>query len=362
MYKPRLLILTNSPNRDFHRGQINGYELLIATKELSSVRFVSHQERGNNRSPFERVFEAVKRNDYDVLIVWTPGKFPSSESEFSRLVEAVNGRPILYWEGDAWGKENRWKEMPIQMSWWMSHSEIVFSTVSDPQVSFFVKNGAKYVLHTPNTYCHFYFRKEEQEIPKKIQDVATYDISMISNNTALIPGLSGAPGAIKRWNLAYRLHFGSGFSSRLFGEHWPNNWSSGYLDYGNQAAEIRKSKVNVNWDNFSDYSDYTSDRTPIALIAGRPHVTCRHSGMKWAPSSDFGLFQETSPKLVLERAKELLSMDPDLVWNLGVNAHNWAKGRISHRESARYVVSSFFDHIKKPPKDPWSNLPGPWAN
>jgi hypothetical protein len=82
--------------------------------------------------------------------------------------------------------------------------------------------------------------------------------------------------------------------------------------------------------------------------------------MTWAPGEDLGLFQEKSPKKVMQRAKELMAMDPDVTWKLGLEAHAWAKNRISHREAARYVISCIFDHVKKPPEDPWGKLPGPW--
>lgn len=357
MKLPRILILTNSPSPNFHLGQVNGYELMVNSKELASVRSVSHREEFDQTSAFERVHSAVKENNYDIVLIWTPGMFPAKLEQFEKIIQAINGRPILYWEGDAWGKAGEKKPVTKQMSWWMTHSEIVFSTVSEPHFSIFKELGARSIRHIPNTYCHFKFKKEERypPIPYPLNDEV--DFSIIASNTARIPGVTGTPGALRRWELITRVHFNSKYSNRIYGCKWPRGWSEGLLTYELQGQEIRKSKINLNWDNFDKYEDYSSDRLPIALLAGRPHVTTKHPGMLWLPTENIGLYQETSPKRVLKRGEELLSIDPKIRFKLGLEAHNWVVNRLSHREAARYIMSTFCEHIKKPTADPWGKLP-----
>jgi hypothetical protein len=352
--------LTNENRPGDAAGQINGYELMVLSGEIESCRAVSHKEGFDATPNFERVLESVKRNDYDIVVIWSPGLCPSTETQFNQIIEAINSRPILYWEGDPWGRAGEKKPVTKQMSWWMRHSEIVFSTVTKPHFSIFKELGAKSIRHIPNTYCHFKFSNEETSPPNIDFPNSDVDFSIISSNTARIPGLTGSPGALRRWELVTRAHFGSKYSSRLYGGYWPRGWSEGFLSYELQAQEIRKSKVNLNWDNFDRYEDYASDRLPIALLAGRPHVTTKHPGMLWLPNENIGLFQETSPKKVLDRGKELLSIDPKIRIKLGLDAHNWVKNRLSHREAARYIMSTFYEHLKKPPADPWEKLPKPW--
>jgi hypothetical protein len=246
------------------------------------------------------------------------------------------------------------------MSWWMSHSEIVFSTASEPHVSTFKEIGASTIYFIPNTYCHLKFANEEMSIPQKLDVAHEIDFSIIASNTARIPGFTGSPGALQRWELIARLHYDSRNTTVLYGNKWPPGWSKGLLPYGEQARVIRNSRVSCNWDNFATYENYSSDRLPIAMIAGRPHVTTKHKGMNWAPSEEFGLFQESSPRKVISRAKELLELGPERLWRIGIQAHKWAQFRVSHREAARYIVSSFYGHVAKPASDPWGNLPGPW--
>lgn len=357
MKKPRLLILTNESKPGDAAGQIDGYELLVESGELGSVLAVSHKELFDSIPAFDRVMRTLTSHNYDVVLIWTPGLFPTATNEFDQMSEAIGSRMVLYWEGDAWGVVGTKKSVTPQMSWWMSRSDIVFSTVSQPHTNIFRSLGAKEIHHIINTYCHLKFASTEEVLPKL---PTKYEAVMIANNTSQIPFFSGLPGSTRRWELTARLKTQCGERGRLYGSGWPARWSSGPLPYDKQCDAIREARLSLNWDNFHKYYDYSSDRLAIALIAGRPHVTTRHPGMVWAPGEDLGLFQETSPKMVMDRAKDLLVMDPDVTWKLGLEAHAWAKNRVSHRETARYIMSTVFDHVKKPPEDPWGKLPGPW--
>ena len=90
-----------------------------------------------------------------------------------------------------------------------------------------------------------------------------------------------------------RRRFGAGF--QLYGGGWPRGWTRGPIPYRSQAEVVRSARVMVNWDHYPCTADYASDRLPIALLAGRPHVTTAHPGMAWAPGEEVGLFQAKSP-------------------------------------------------------------------
>ena len=135
--RPRILLLTNEPYPGAAAGQINGYEILVHTNEVESCRAVSLKESFDSKPAFERVLDAVKSTNYDVVVIWTPGFFPTNESQFAEILEGINGRPVLYWEGDPWGKFGDKKPVTKQMSWWMSNSKVVFSTIKEPHFSMF---------------------------------------------------------------------------------------------------------------------------------------------------------------------------------------------------------------------------------
>ena len=360
MAKPRILLITNEAKFGDASGQINGYEILVNSEELGACIVESHKEGFDERSAFERVLQAVGRPDYDCVIIWTPGLFPTTITQFERILGKINGRPILYWEGDPWGLQFEKKAYTAQMGWWAANSEIVFSTASQPHVALFKSLGAKKVFFCPNTYCHLKFSHAESNPPPKFDSGNGTDFTLIASNTARIPGVSGLPGAFRRWELVSKLKFNSRYSTALYGSNWPKGWSDGLLQYDRQAQMIRNSKMSLNWDHFPKYHDYSSDRLPISLLAGRVHITTKHNGMKWAPAPEIGFFQEVSPTKIISRAEELLSLDPNLLWQIGKEGHLWAKKRLSHRESARYIISSFFNEVLSPKFEPWNQLPGPW--
>jgi len=357
MNPPRLLLLTNESTPGNLVGQIDGYKSLVISGELQSFRAISHREGFDSRPAFARVLEAVSRRDYDIVIVLTPKKFPANQSEFEFILRAIGTRPVLYHEGDAWAGKNQKKAITEQMTWWMSISEIVFSMAGEPQSSIFFENGAKKLLFLPPTYCHIQFAEAEKFPPKELNNRDFFDFTMISNNTARIPFISGLPGSSKRWELASRIQFDSKHTKNIFGQNWPKSWSKGYLDYKEQIFQIRLSRLSLNWDHFDKYESYASDRLPISLLAGRVHVTSQHPNMDWFPGENIGLFYEKSPREIMERATSLLDLGNPKLSEIGIEGYRWTKNRLSHRESARYIMSRIFSHIKKPPSDPWGNLP-----
>jgi hypothetical protein len=358
MYKPNLLIISNEFQIGDSIGQINGYQLLSMNGEIGSINTVSHATSGSDN--FLKVLKAMKETKYDILIIWSPGSFPRSEDEFSQLMEINRGRTIVYWEGDTWGIQNshglKGKKIPtVQMRWWLVVSDFLFTTASFPQADQFLRMGAKRVFHTLQTYCHVQFEYEEKVPPDESFE---YDLSMMCRNLARIPLLTGLPGSAKRLWVVNKIRKIDNIDFRLFGSNWPKNWTNGLLAYSNLASEMRKSRFNVNWDHFDQYHDYSSDRLPIAMISGRPSFSTLHPGMNWLQGKNLGLFLYDNPKKLVESLKSYLTSDPKMTHHAGLQGHSWAKNRISHRESARYVMSIVCE-VSPPPADPWSLLPSP---
>jgi hypothetical protein len=356
MTLPRILLITNEAAPGDAAGRIDGYRELVAFGAVASVDTVSHATRSAlcREDNFKKVLGALRSAKFDIAVVFSPGNFPGTESGFDALMDALGGRALLYLEGDGWGKG---KPITRPMQWWLRRADAVFTTAGEPQSTRFVDLGAKLVLHIANTYCHIKFAQAEKSPPRELAEV---DAVLIGNNLARIPGLSGLPGSVGRIRLARRLRQDSELSFRLHGRGWPRTWSHSSIPFEAQAAALREGRISANWDHFPPIADYSSNRLPISLIAGRVHVTTRHPGMSWAPGESVGLFQECSTLGVHERIRELALGDPERVWSLGREAHAWARNRVSCREAARYMLSCVLDDIPPPPADPWGALPGPW--
>lgn len=356
MSPARVLLITNETSPGDAAGQIDGYGQLVETGELAALESVSHRtsEMSTADQTFLTVLDRVQSRNHDVVVIWTPGNFPHTSIEFERLEKALGSRPLLYWEGDPWGKG---KPITRQMKWWLGRADIVFSTGGLTQANLYMGVGAKRVAHVANTYCHLKFAEAEAHSPAPTTDCG---VVVIASNLARIPYLTGVPGSVGRRALVSGLRDDQSLGLRLLGAGWPRGWSAGRVAYARQIDELRRGRVTANWDHWPRVPDYSSDRLPISLIAGRPHVTTRHPGGSWLPGEEVGLFQESTPGGVRDRVRSLLDLDPAVTYKMGVAAHSWARHRVSHREAARYILNQVLDGVVPPPSDPWANLPGPW--
>jgi len=351
---PNVLLLINALGEAGAPGQIDAYRCLADTGEISSVTPVFLRTNDEPNHHLRQVVEILKSRKHDVVVVLSPSGFPPSERRFAAIEQAIGDRPLLYWEGDAWGKG---KPVDAIMQRWLGRADIVFSVAGEPQVSALLDAGARRVHLVLHTYCHVRWRTQELSPPPIDTEI---DAVMIASNSARIPLLAGLPGSTRRLELALRLRTQRHLRSAVFGHNWPPGLSDGFLPFDQQVQAIRRAKASVNWDQYPRHADYASNRLPISLLAGRPHVTTRHPGMAWAPGPDVGLYQESSPRAIVRRLAELTQMDPVKRHQLGCEAHRWVAHRLSSREAARHMLSTVVSSVKPPPADPWALLPGPW--
>jgi hypothetical protein len=358
MARPRVLLITNDPKPNRPPGIIDGLRVLVAEGALGGLWVVSAREgwEADPAAVHERVLSTLREHDADAVLIMSPAKFPGTRNRFEQLLHALGPRLLLIWEGDPWG---RGKPITEQMGWWLARSDAVFCTSGRPQVDALIRTGARLVYHCPNGYDHIRFAEGETTSPQP-HDENDADAIMIGGNLARVPVIGGLPGSTSRLLLGARLRRIPGRRVELYGLGWPRGWSNGRLAFAQQVRAIRASTLSVNWDHFPSYADYSSDRLPTSLIAGRVHVTTRHPGMQWTASNEQGLFQEWTPRAILRRVRELWASDPLEVARLGLEGHQWVRRRMSTREVARHMMSVVFDHITPPPADPWAKLPGPW--
>jgi len=231
---------------------------------------------------------------------------------------------------------------------------MLFSVAGFPQTTLLRDHGAKEVLPTLHTYCHIKFRKFENYTPEAPTSAACF----IGGNHARVnlPILVGLPGGADRRSLVRKMRRRLGHEFQVYGPGWPKGWSSGRIPYDQQADYFAQSRVTVNWEHYPTYWGYFSDRLPIALLTGRPHVTSSQPGLDWAPDGDSGFYHENSPGGVVSRTAQLLNDDPAKVAASGLNASRWVSGRLSHREAARHIMSLCDLGVAPVGRTPWNLL------
>ena len=196
--KPSLLIITNQ-RLEGCPGQVDGYQALVRSGELEFVETVAARDPNQYRSlddAANHVAEAVMQSSATHLMVWSPAHFPETTGQFDRINEAMRKRPLIYWEGDPWGKG---KPLTHAMPWWLKRSDVVFSVAGSPQNHLLSSAGAQRVLPVIHTYCHLQFAPFENWVP----EAPRFDAAFVGNNLARVPVITG--GSRLCWPLGDRV-------------------------------------------------------------------------------------------------------------------------------------------------------------
>lgn len=114
--------------------------------------------------------------------------------------------------------------------------------------------------------------------------------------------------------------------------------SSGSVPYDEQQEAIRSGWVSANWDYFQYESHYFSDRLPISLAAGVPHVTSDHDGYDDLFTGVRGLYRESSPAAIVQRVEQLLARGPEACIADGKATQRFANENMTQALSARAVL------------------------
>lgn len=347
--QPSVLLLTNHATDDSCPGAPQALSELVDRGELGGYRVLNsgpaaHEPRDSRE---RRVIQAVRASNCDIVLVQS---MKDSIRNMDAVASALAGRPVLYWEGDPWG---RGKSITPAMAAWLDLSTVVFSVGGDPQASLLRANGARDVRFIVHTYDHVLFSESERNFT--FEQAIPGRVGVIGSNLMRAPLISGLPGSWQRFHLVARLRRVIP-DLALAGPGWPRGWSQGRLPFEQQADFVRSCGVLANWDHYPRTSGYTSDRMAITMIAGRAQVTTKHPGMQWA-SDCAGVHFYDNVRSAVEATLSLGSNSMDELRELGFAAHQWAKGRLSHRQAYRFMVSTLVDSVSPPDEPPWTQLP-----
>lgn len=298
-----------------------------------------------------RIIATVRQARFDLVLALA---LSSQMHDVPEVLDLIAGRPLLYWEGDPWG---RGKPIPDSMSAWLAVSDWVFSVGGEPQSSLLRRHGARVVLPTVHTYDHLLFAHEERAFDG---ERPPHPCVFIGSNLAKVPGLTGLPGSWDRRSLVMRLRrcLGPGFA--VAGAGWPRRIGASRVPFAQQGTFIRSGHILANWDHYPRTSGYASDRLAITMISGRAQVTTKHPDMSWAPPESSGVFLRDTPRDVEQTILGLLE-DPQGALDLGEAAWLWAQGRLSLRHALTYMLSHALESLSPPDIEPWSQLTKtPW--
>jgi hypothetical protein len=155
-----------------------------------------------------------------------------------------------------------------------------------------------------------------------------YDAVMIANLTCLkrIPWLF-MPGGRSRKQTAHGFYklLGERFALYGGGQGWKGApFCKGPIAYEKQGEVIRDAWMSVNWGQFDQIAMYTSDRFPISLACGVPHITNYQPSYEHVFNDVPGLFIIKTPAEAVDVGLYILSLPIERRNELGFAAAEYA--------------------------------------
>jgi sugar phosphate isomerase/epimerase len=285
----------------------------------------------------------------DLVFLQSPNNFPWSSEDVTRLLRRLGSPPVIYWEGDPWGGR---KPLSESSRAWLRYADTVFSVGLGAQAALlgrYTRHPVRYICHTVPAHL-----SAPEPVPPMGQ--AVHDVVHIGGCHMRFGLFEGVDGARERRRLVRRLCRLPDCRVAVYGPGWRGPNALGPLPFTEQVHALRRSRLSASWEHFRDRYGYFSDRLPISLYAGRPHVTCRPPGVTWLPGPEQGLHLVDSIDEAMARVRDLVRIDPAELYATGLAANRWVRSRLTSLNALRHMLRSHLAVLPPPPADPWEAI------
>ena len=318
----RLLYLPNEGAEGDQVGPRHAFRRFLEEGRLSAYQAYSYLVRArkleNHGMALQELMNTAREFAPDVIFVQHITDAYPVDRAFLRQLKSLPCKPkLVVWEGDAFGKSI--KKPDISLRAVMAESDITFLVGLGYLADAARAAGAKKVRLAPHSYDSIRF-----DLPWNPPRQRPLDAVMIANLHSIkrIPGLY-LPGGRQRKLLgrAFHQHLGDRFAAYGGGTGWKGEaYARGPIRFDQQSDMIRSAWMSVAWDHFDDLPMYSSDRLPISLACGVPHLTNYQRGYSQVFGDIPGLYWFHSPQEAVDIALFLLSMPVDRRMDLGMAA------------------------------------------
>lgn len=318
----RLFYLPNENTEGDQVGPRRAFERFHAEGSLSAYRAYSYLVRakalGVHRAALEEMLNTAREFAPDLIFVQHMTDTYPVDRAYLQQLKTLPSRPrLVLWEGDAFGRNIKRPDVTLRAV--MAESDITFLVGLGYLADAARAAGAPKVRFAPHSYDSVRF-----DLPWEPPRQRPLDAVMIANlhNIKRIPGLY-LPGGRQRKQLAHAFHqsLGEGFAVYGGGTGWKREtYARGPISFHQQSDVIRSAWMSVAWDHFDELSMYSSDRLPISLACGVPHLTNYQPGYELVFGGIPGLYWFHTTKEAVDIALYLLSMPVDRRIELGMAA------------------------------------------
>lgn len=328
MTAPSLLYLPNEGTPGDQVGPRAAFEALAREGRLSAYQAFSYlveARRDGAEGALRRLEALVRERRPDVLLWQHVSDFPVGKEHLAALRAASPGTHLLYHEGDVYG---RWvKRLPRATRRLMAAADTVALVGKGEYAALARGAGARRVIYTPHSADTVRFGR-----PWTPTDRRELDVVLIGNRLTSRRPWGRIPGAAAREALGRALgrRFGERFA--VYGRGWEGFVGArGPLAFAEQEEAQRQAWVTVSWDHFDTVEAYFSDRLPIALLSGVPHVKNHQPGYEavFGARPPFSWAKDVGG--ILGQVERLLALPVAERNGLGERARLWAAEHLTAR-------------------------------
>ena len=263
-----------------HEGVFSAYQ---AYSYLVRQKVLQNQENALNE-----LLETVRDFAADVIFIQHLNNQYPLDRHFLQTIKQLPSKPkLVFYDEDPYGylvkrMDNTFKAV-------LAESDLCFLGGTGYLLDLAQQAGAKKVRYAPHSYDSQRFGTPWQPTISR-----RFDAIMIANLPCLkrIPWLY-VPGGRKRKQTAEALYKQLGERFAVYGGDlgWKNvPYCHGKIAFAKQGELIRDAWMSVNWGQYDQIAMYSSDRLPISLACGVPHITNYQTGYEHLFNNIPGLF------------------------------------------------------------------------
>jgi hypothetical protein len=304
---------------------------------------VERQKAASHAQALEDLLAAVQAFQPDVIYFQHLNRSYPVDRAYVQRLKSVASRPKFVWhDPDPYGRFIK----PVDATMKAAVAESDMAVVKG--LGYFSdalrRAGAPRILFAPESYDDERFGQTWLQ-PRQRR----YDAVMIANLTCLkrIPFLF-MPGGRQRKALAQRFHaaYADRFAVFGAGQGWQNApYCRGPIGFEAQESTIRSAWISVNWSQFDEIPLYFSDRLPISLATGVPHITNHQRGYEHLFPGAKGIYFVHSPAEALDVADYLLSLPREQLIEIGQQGVAYARERFNATRVYRDIVTALREQL-----------------
>lgn len=340
----KLFYLINEPVLNYQAGYRGTMKKLIEEGYLKDCFFYSFYVKLNEFGfkqdlLIEDVIKECAEFKPDVILFAHTGNFNFDDEFFNRLENILEYRPVYALdERDVYGKYV--KRLPSELLKLSARCDVTFLVCSGGWMfRQFQKINKHTLVYLPHVCDDIHFGEKKPNDTSK-----RYDVVMIGNLAKSRVPFKSMPGVTERMQVAKALYKRHGKRFAVFGSGWEGfKFSAGPIPFFEQENILHSSHTSVGVDHFLSYDQYYSDRLPIALFSGVPHLSWQTPKLNLLFKEGEHIFYFSSIEESIKKSDAILSGKSDLSSAVSVQAVDLIRRSYTELVRMKTMIKYFND-------------------